>query len=88
MTTTTATIFSTYGSVRGCCGHRHTTLSGAARCLARDRAGCASQGGYSDRSLVLVDADGYLYHDMGQIAAADGDHWVRSAGGTGAKVTD
>lgn len=39
------------GPVRGQCQHEHRTLSGAASCLRRDRAGCASQGGYSDRSV-------------------------------------
>lgn len=84
--TTKTTIFTTYGSVRGCCGHRHTTRSGADRCLARDQAGCESQGGYSDRSVVLVGEDGYLYHDMGQMQAEDGDHWIRSDDGGGVKI--
>lgn len=43
------------GSVRGNCGHKHTTLSGAARCSVRDSDGCASQGGYSDRQLVVIE---------------------------------
>ena len=37
------------GSVRGWCGHYHRTITGAFRCLERDRAGCRGQGGYSDR---------------------------------------
>jgi hypothetical protein len=40
--------------VRGNCGHRHRTILGAVRCNDRDQAGCASQGGYSDRSIVAV----------------------------------
>lgn len=52
--TTTKSYYRTIGSVRGDCGHHHRTLSGAARCLRRDEAGCASQGGYSDRSVELV----------------------------------
>ncbi len=43
------------GSVRGNCGHRHTTLSGAARCACDDQAGCKSQGGYSDRRLIVLE---------------------------------
>ncbi len=39
------------GSVRGSCGHKHRTLSGAAACLRRDRVGCKKQGGYSDRHV-------------------------------------
>ncbi len=88
MKTDTTVIFSTYGSVRGCCGHKHKTREGADKCLTSDQKGCKSQGGYSDRSVVLVGEDGYLYRDMGQFAAEDGDHWIRSNGGTGAKITD
>lgn len=66
--------YSTYGSVRGCCGHRHATREAAEKCLARDRAGCASQGGYSDRSVVEVDDDGRLYHDIAS------DEWVPGHG--------
>jgi hypothetical protein len=79
-------VFTTYGSVRGCCGHRHETRQSADACLADDQAGCSSQGGYSDRAVVLVGDDGYLYHDMGQMQAEDGDHWIRSAGGCGVKL--
>jgi len=86
--TTTTVIFSTYGSVRGCCGHRHKSRAAAEKCLANDQAGCKSQGGYSDREIVLVGDDDYLYRDMGQIAAEDGDHWIRTDGGCGAKITD
>lgn len=44
----------TKGSVRGSCGHKHTTHSGAYACLKRDQEGCASQGGYSDRDLIIL----------------------------------
>lgn len=50
--------FITEGSVRGNCGHRHRTLSGAVRCLERDSSGCHSQGGYSDRNLYEVTEKG------------------------------
>ena len=44
------------GSVRGCCGHKHRTISGGVSCLKRDQSACRSQGGYSDRSIYrLVD---------------------------------
>lgn len=41
------------GSVRGSCGHEHTTLRAAIRCLDRDREACSSGGGgaYSDRRV-------------------------------------
>jgi len=47
-------LYTTWGSVRGCCGHAHRTLSGAERCLNRDRLGCFRQGGYSDRQIRVV----------------------------------
>lgn len=46
--------FRTYGEIRGDCGHVHRTLQGAQKCLARDIAGCKSQGGYSDRQIRIV----------------------------------
>lgn len=81
--TTTQVIFTTYGPVRGCCGHKHESRQEADRCLQNDQEGCRSQRGYSDRSVVLVGSDGYLYHDVGQIEAEDGDHWIRAEGGCG-----
>jgi len=44
--------YTTIGSVRGDCGHKHRNIWAAARCLANDQAGCASQGGYSDRRIT------------------------------------
>lgn len=67
--------YTTYGNVRGGCGHRHQTSEAAERCLARDQAGCRSQGGYSDRSVAVVGEDGYLYHDE---ACED---WIPGEGG-------
>ena len=48
--------YHTKGSVRGRCSHNHKTIGGALACLAKDQAGCASQGGYSDREVY--DSDG------------------------------
>lgn len=45
------------GSVRGDCGHRHSTISGAVRCCHADSVGCARQGGYSDREVVREDGE-------------------------------
>lgn len=52
--------YTTYGSVRGQCGHKHRTIEAAARCLSSDQAGCRAQGGYSDRAVCAVDEGGYL----------------------------
>lgn len=51
----TYTTYTTSGSVRGCCGHRHRTIEAAKRCIDKDHAGCARQGGYSDRTVVYYD---------------------------------
>lgn len=47
--------YTTDGSVRGECGHRHRTIGAALACIARDARGCASHGGYSDRSITRTD---------------------------------
>ena len=77
--------YTTYGSVRGCCGHTHTTVEQAERCLNRDESGCSKQGGYSDRSIVAVGDDGYLYRDR------DCQDWIPGPGGTScgaARISD
>jgi len=43
--------YTTWGSVRGDCGHAHRSLAAALRCLANDRDGARKQGGYSDREI-------------------------------------
>jgi hypothetical protein len=50
----TDTYYTTLGPVRGTCGHRHKEPRTALDCLDRDRSGCRSQGGYSDRRIVRV----------------------------------
>ena len=72
-----ATTYTTYGRVRGGCGHRHTTRQAAERCRRRDASGCskAGRGSYSDRKVVVVGSDGYLYADEGC------EHWVPGVGG-------
>ena len=52
------TYYITTGDIRGRCPHRHRTIQGALACLRRDRDGCHSQGGYSDRCLVEVSPTG------------------------------
>jgi hypothetical protein len=45
------------GVIRGSCGHRHRNLYTALKCLIRDRSGCASQGGFSDRWVTRSNGD-------------------------------
>lgn len=49
------TTYTTTGSVRGNCGHKHRSIATAYACRRRDQAGCASQGGYTDRSVERTD---------------------------------
>jgi len=44
------------GPARGWCGHMHLTKRAATACIARDGTGCRSQGGYSDRHAVELNA--------------------------------
>ncbi len=49
------TYYTTVGRVRGECGHKHRTVTAAQACAERDDDGCATQGGYSDRSIRAVE---------------------------------
>lgn len=49
-------MYTTWGEIRGCCGHAHRTFDAAIACIKRDDVGCASQGGYSDRHLRLIES--------------------------------
>jgi len=46
--------YTTWGSIRGDCGHVHRSYAAAETCIERDQRGCATQGGYSDRTVRLV----------------------------------
>lgn len=50
--------YTTSGSFRGSCGHKHRYIRTAQACLLEDAKGCASQGGYTDRVVQAVDDDG------------------------------
>jgi len=56
--------YTTWGPVRGDCGHRHHSIRAAERCLASDRQGCASQGGSSDREIWVLDPDDLDTYDL------------------------
>lgn len=47
------------GPVRGSCGHRHTTIQAAHRCIMRDGRVCKRLGGgaYSDRTVERLDGE-------------------------------
>lgn len=47
-------MWTTWGSVRGDCGHVHKTQEAAEKCLSRDRRGCRYVRGYSDRHVRVV----------------------------------
>jgi len=46
--------YTVWGAIRGGCGHAHSTLQGATACLKRDKRGCRSAGGYSDREVRII----------------------------------
>ena len=48
-------MYTTWGPVRQGCDHAHKTIETALDCLHRDRSGAASQGGYSDRSIRIIE---------------------------------
>lgn len=47
----------TLGSVRGECGHRHTSVESAEKCMMRDERECKRMRGYSDRIVRYMDAE-------------------------------
>lgn len=53
--------YTTWGSVRGCCGHEHATFADAETCRVLDARGCRAHGGYSDRRVRVVDGDWRSY---------------------------
>lgn len=55
------------GNVRGSCGHKHTTLTGAARCLRSDVIACHRQGGYSDRIPRKSDGERLDWETQGTV---------------------
>ena len=72
------TYFTSIGSVRGSCGHKHKSEDAAEACIAADQRACARQGGYSDRVAVerrpRFDAHPFVHAHDGRyvVAARDG----------------
>ena len=60
--------WTSYGLVRGQCGHRHREVDSAIRCISHDRVACKREGGDSDRSVWLIDDNGYLKGSTGEHA--------------------
>lgn len=48
-------MYTTWGSVRGDCGHVHQTEASATVCLIKDQKGCLKNGGYSDRRVRKIE---------------------------------
>ncbi len=46
--------YTTWGAVRGDCGHAHRSAGAAERCARADSAGCRTHGGYSDREARAI----------------------------------
>jgi len=60
------------GSVRGSCGHKHSTAGEAWKCCHRDGTQCGQLGGgaYSDRVVERSDGDELTDADIASIDAA------------------
>lgn len=58
--------YTTWGPVRGGCGHVHLTMDAAAECAAKDARKCAAAGGYSDRRVRRL--EGPTRNDLRQAA--------------------
>ena len=69
--THTTSYYSSEGSVRGTCGHKHRTLNAALACIRRDELGCCAQGGYSDRVPVAHGSAA----PVEQVWDEDGEEW-------------
>jgi hypothetical protein len=65
------TTYTTTGSVRGNCGHRHKTVRAAAACAEKDARDCRSLSGgaYSDRSVRAI--EGGRERDLNNIESAE-----------------
>lgn len=84
---TTIVAWGSYGAVcgYGVCSESRPVVD---RDLADHREGCASQGGYSDRRIVAVDDEGYLWsltYDDDDAERLGG--WVRANGGQAARYS-
>jgi hypothetical protein len=87
------TYFTSIGSVRGSCGHKHKSEHAAEACIAADQKACARQGGYSDRVAVerrpRFDVDAFVHAHDGRyvVAARDGARYTAPLRRADARLT-
>jgi hypothetical protein len=87
------TYFTSIGSVRGACGHKHKSEHAAEACIAADNRACARQGGYSDRVVAArrprFDADEYVHAHDGRfvVAARNGAQFIAPLRAADARLT-
>lgn len=62
------TTYSTIGYVRGNCGHKHTTIQAAFKCLERDALRHHKMGGNTDRVIVRNDGENFTSDDRDNLA--------------------
>lgn len=75
--TDTLDSYTTAGSVRGTCGHRHGAIATALECLRADQRDCASARGYSDRRVVRCDGEPLCDGEREELLAQLGDEATR-----------
>ncbi len=61
----------TKGPVRGQCYHKHRSVLSAFRCQSKDSRDCKRSGGYSDRSLIIVENGITRRIECNDLSAAD-----------------
>ena len=69
-----STYYTTNGSVRQSCNHKHRSIGTAVRCLLRDHVNCAKLRGYSDRTIIAIE-DG----ERRELTAQEHDEWNYAA---------
>lgn len=72
--------YTTNGSVRGSCGHQHSTVREAVRCVLEDQEGCERQTaghGYSDRRIVRTDGAPLTEAEQNEMDAAMAEEWAK-----------
>lgn len=70
-----ARTYTTRGSVRGSCGHKHRSLATAVACARSDMRACKGLPGgtsYSDRWVVRADGSEMTDHEMREIDFLEG----------------
>ena len=67
------TIYTTMGSVRGSCNHKHRSLETALKCAQSDSRRCQQVRGRSDRNVVRTDGEPLSEWELDELASLEED---------------